>query len=412
MTTALKEQHARDKEALEIKAKAELDRVRSEIQQAADAAAEAKLAILARERESSEAELRAKIAKAEQNGASSRAQLEQAIQENAAALDKIRRDAAEREATIRQESQAAAEAALQERLAAVKQARVAKEAELEAKAANAEQQLQKVQEARDAEVNRRLQEQREALEQDKTAAVNAEKAKACEETLKLSEKIQQLQRQVDNKTAEDLGEGAEIDLYEALKLEFDSDRITRINKGQPGADILHVVIHNGRECGSIIYDSKNRNAWRNDYVTKLVQDQIAAKAEHAILSTHKFPAGARQVHVQDGVILAIPARVVALVQIVRRHIVQGHTLRMSNAERADKTVALYEFITSERCALFFARIDSQAQEMLEIQEKEIRAHQTTWKRQGELYRSVQKVRADLWAEIDRIISTRADGDLP
>ena len=58
------------------------------------------------------------------------------------------------------------------------------------------------------------------VEQDKTAALNAEKAKAFEENLKLSETVQQLQRKLDNKTAEDLGEGAEIDLFAALKMEF------------------------------------------------------------------------------------------------------------------------------------------------------------------------------------------------
>jgi hypothetical protein len=33
-----------------------------------------------------------------------------------------------------------------------------------------------------------------------------------------------------------LGEGAEIDLYQALKVEFGEGKIERINKGQPGAD--------------------------------------------------------------------------------------------------------------------------------------------------------------------------------
>ncbi len=386
--------------------------IRQESQAAADAAVQAKFAALAQEREALEADLRAKIAQAEENGASSKAQLEHVRQESAAAIEKLRQDAGEREAAIRQESQAAADAAMQEQLAAVEQTRVAKETELQAKAADAEEKLQKLQEAHDGDMNRRLQEQREAFEQDKATAVNAEKAKAFADNLKLSETVQELQRKLENKTAEDLGEGAEIDLFEALKLEFEGDRITRINKGEPGADILHVVIHNGRECGSIIYDSKNRNAWRNDFVTKLAQDQMAAKAEHAILSTHKFPAGVRQVHMQDGVILATPARVVALVQIVRQHVVQGHTMRMSNTERAEKTAALYDFITSERCTQLFERIDSQAQEMLDLQEKEIRAHKTTWKHQGELYRSVQKVRAELCAEIDRIISTNADAERP
>ncbi len=108
-------------------------------------------------------------------------------------------------------------------------------------------------------------------------AVNAERAKAFEDTQKLQNKVTDLQRALDNKTAEELGEGAEINLYEALKKEFPDDRIERIAKGAAGADINHVVLHNGRECGTIIYDSKNHKAFRSDHVTKLAEDQIAAR---------------------------------------------------------------------------------------------------------------------------------------
>jgi hypothetical protein len=44
----------------------------------------------------------------------------------------------------------------------------------------------------------------------------------------------------------------------------------------------------GKECGSILYDSKNHNQFRNEHVSKLKADHLAAKAEHAILSTYKF----------------------------------------------------------------------------------------------------------------------------
>jgi len=94
--------------------------------------------------------------------------------------------------------------------------------------------------------------------------------------LKLSAKVEELQRTLDKKTAEELGEGAELDLYEVLKAEFEGDRIERVNKGAPGADIFTLLFIR-QECGKIIYDSKNHNAWRNDFVTKLAADQMAAK---------------------------------------------------------------------------------------------------------------------------------------
>src|ERR1700692_2694352 len=157
--------------------------------------------------------------------------------------------------------------------------------------------------------------------------------KHFEEPQRLTGKLEDLARQLERKPANELGEGAEIDLFESLKQEFEGDQIKRVSKGAAGADIIHDVVHGGKVCGRIVYDAKNRNAWRNEYVPKLRQDQIAAEAEHAILSSLKFPAEVHQLHVQDGVIIANPARVLSLVQMLRRHIVQIHTLRLSNVER-------------------------------------------------------------------------------
>jgi len=155
-----------------------------------------------------------------------------------------------------------------------------------------------------------------------------------------------LQRALENKTAEELGEGAEIDLFESLRKEFPDDDIRRIPKGTPGADILHVVMLSGKKCGTIIYDSKNHNQFRHEHVSKLRADQLAAQAEHAILSTRKFPQGTRQLYLQDGVLLANPARVVLIATLIRQHLLQLHAQRVSDIERDSKTAALYEFIIS------------------------------------------------------------------
>lgn len=382
--------------------------IRAEAARTADAAVQEKLAGIERARQESEAALQTRIEEAEaaktaaQEASSAlQAQLGQMQRDNAAAIEKVKQDAVLQESEIRREAGAAAEAAMQEKISGIEQAK----ADAEARYAAAEQQVRALQETHKTQLSQRLQEQRDALEQAKTEAVNAEKSAAFEEKIRLSAKVEDLQRALDKKTAEDLGEGAELDLFEALKSEFEGDRIERVNKGQPGADILHTIMHNGKECGKIIYDSKNHNAWRNDFVTKLTTDKMAAKAEHAILSTRKFPACTRHLHVQDGVILASPARVVALVQIVRQHLVQTHTLRLSNEAQAQKTEALYSFITSERCKDLFGRIDTQAEKLLEMQVKEKKAHEDVWKRQGEMLRSIQKVRAELCNEIDTIIET-------
>jgi hypothetical protein len=106
---------------------------------------------------------------------------------------------------------------------------------------------------------------------------------------------------------------------------------------------------------------------------------------------------------QDGVVLANPARVVSIATILRQHVIQVHTLRLSNFERDRKTATLYEFITSEQCTQLLDRIDERASDLLKRQEKEITWHRTNWNKQGEAIRAIQKAKVDLEDEISRII---------
>src|ERR1700732_4827849 len=94
--------------------------------------------------------------------------------------------------------------------------------------------------------------------------------------------------------------------------------------------------------------------------------------------------------------------------MIRRHVVQVHTRRLSNTERAKKTADLYEFIRSERCAQLFERIDDHAESLRRLQEQEKKAHDATWNRQGTLYHGIQKICGELTSEIDRIIGTGGD----
>jgi hypothetical protein len=344
---------------------------------------------------------------AEQNEATLALQLDELRQANEAEVAKVKEEAASELLRIRQAATEVAEARFRDTLTAHENA----VAEASAKAREAEAKVLTLTDRHASEMEVHLKEQREILEKAKEDAINAEKARAFEENQKLSTKLADLQRAWENKTAEELGEGAEINLLDALKKEFPDDKISQIPKGAPGADILHVVMLRGKECGTILYDSKNHNQFRNEHVSKLKADQLAARAEHAILSTHKFPQGTRQLHIQDGVLLANPARVVLVATIIRQHLLRLHTLRLSDIERASKTATLYEFITSERCSLLLGRIDERAEGLLEQQSKEIRWHENNWKKQGEAIRAIQKAKGDLQNQIDSIVGASANDNV-
>ena len=405
--------HATQVASLTESAAAREAEIRAQAEHAANQKAQAQIEEFRNTQAESIAEQQARIDRAEaekvaaeQREATLEARLQQAGIDTQSALATAQQEFEQREAIALQRGRDAAEADLQQRLADAGR----QQEEAEARAASSAAQLEALNAAHQTELAGRLEEQREALEQDKAAAINAEKSAAFEESLKWKTKAEDLARALEKKNSEDLGEGAEVDLYDSLRAEFTDDRIERIAKGTAGADISQIVIYNGQECGGLIFDSKNHNAWRNDFVTKLGIDKLAAKADVAILCTRKFPEGKRHLHVQDGVIVVDPARAVTVVEIVRLHLIQVHSLRLSNEERAQKTAALYHFITSQPCTDLLDRIDNNAENLLELQAKEQRAHELTWRKQGELIRSVQKARADLCNHIETIIGTATLAD--
>jgi len=350
-----------------------------------DKLAEISKRIAAREHEQA-AELEARLAKEKA-----------AIEAKAAAeVEKLTRESAARETSAREAGKLAAAAELQSKLT-----------ETAERASASEKQLLSLKAEQETLLSQRLLDQRQQLETAKANELAAEKLKAYEDKLKFEHKLADLQRQLQNKTAEELGDSAEVDLFEMLKAEFVEDRIARVEKGAAGVDIIHDVYQGGRYCGRIVYDAKNRNAWRNDYVSKLLQDQIAAKADHAILSSKVFPGGVKHLHMQDGVIVVMPSRVLVLANLLRRHIIQTATMRLSNEERSSKTEALYSFIVSDRCTQYFEALTTHTDGMLDLENKEKRAHETTWKRRNDLIRSVQRVQSQLTTEIDGIIGTKS-----
>jgi hypothetical protein len=340
------------------------------------------------------ADIQRRLAKAEQ------ARIEQATAAEQA-LAAARNEAS---AQAKAEAEAAAVARLagvQVRLAEAEQARA--DAAGQVAALKAEQQA--AVEKRVEEIQQTLTRQKEDLQREKETAVLAEKAKV----LKLTSELADLQRKLEGKSAHELGEGWEVDLFEQLRAAFEGDRIQRVPKGVNGADVIHEVVHNGRTCGKIIYDAKNRDAWQNNFAVKLNADKLAQGADHAILSSNKFPKDKREVHLQDGVIVASPARVPAIVEILRDQLIRLHELRVSNEQRDGKSEELYAFITSEHCRQLIGQVEAQAGKMLDLDAKEMEAHRRVWDQRKKLIHAVQKARGDLSFEIDRIIGTAGNG---
>jgi hypothetical protein len=309
-------------------------------------------------------EERARIAKAEetfkeklareqqQAAAKAKAEIEKAKREAATQIEKAKREAVAREAGIRQQATKAATAALAPKI---------------------------------------------------NEAVNAEKQRAYAEKLRLTEQLEDMKRRLEKKTAGELGDEAEMDLFSTLSREFPGDQIVRVPKGRTGADILHDVVHNGVIVGRIVFDSKNHARWSSRFVTKLASDLIEHHGDHAVLSSSVYPSRTRKPHVVDRVIVAHPAHVLVLTTLLRRQIIAVHESRIGNTARDEKRDTLYDFIVSDRCAQLLNRINSLSDDVLELDAKEESTHRTVWKRRAELIKAIQGAHSEIASEIEQII---------
>jgi hypothetical protein len=326
-----------------------------------------------------------------------------AKKESAAALAQAAIDAAAREAAALENGKKAAAAEAQQKvdvLQAEQQAAKLKLQQAEQLKAAAEEQVAKLKADQDAMVKARADEARAALETAKADEINALSAKHAQDTQKLSDQMAAMQRQLEAVEAE----GADIKLIDVLKKTFPKDTITAINKTQ-GADISHVVMHNKKPCGTILYDSRNRNQWRANFAVSLREDMVTAKAAHAILTTSKFPAGVRHVHVCEGVVVAGLARVEAIAQVLRDVMVSNYTQRVSQEGRDAKTAKLYDFIASDAFDNALDSLASNDGKLLELDEEEQRTHKKVWEKRRVLTTNSQKLHGKLRVDVDRIIGT-------
>ena len=229
------------------------------------------------------------------------------------------------------------------------------------------------------------------LQREKETAVLAEKAKV----LKLQSELADMQRKLEGKSAHELGEGSEIDLFEQLRTAFEGDRIQRVPKGVNGADVIHEVIHNGKVCGKIIYDAKNRNAWQNGFATKLNADKLVQAPTTPSCPATSSPRTRRRSTTRTA--SSSPSRRACWRSSRSCATSSCACTSCASARRgaSRRSVELYAFITSEHCKQLLEQVEAQAGKMLDLDTKEQEAHRRLWDQRGKLIRSVQKARSDL-----------------
>lgn len=242
------------------------------------------------------------------------------------------------------------------------------------------------------ELARKLDEERAHL------ITEAKKQEAEEQQRKLSEKDKQIE--IMNKTIEDLrrqaqqgsmqiqGDAAESSLKESLNVSFPLDVISDVPTGIRGADLIQKV--NGKIGGAvatILWESKNTQAFSEKWLGKLKQDQEAIKADLAILVTRELPKSITNFGTINGVWITTIEFAIPLVATLRTHLTEIEKIKRSLDGKDERVALLYNYLTGVEFKNRMENIVLSFVEMQQDLQSEQNAFRTRWnKRQKQLER--------------------------
>jgi hypothetical protein len=241
---------------------------------------------------------------------------------------------------------------------------------------------------------------RRILEKDRNTELAKREAAFAREREALQKMIVDISRRVGK--GGELADGSEIDLYDELRGAFPEDQLSKRGSG----NLLLDVQYKKKSAGKLLIATKPRAAWQQAFVTKLRQEQSEAVADHAILATAVFPAGKKELFVDSGVIVVAPARVRAIVDVLRKALVSMHVAKLSDAERTDKLNRLFKHMTSPAFKRKLAEASELTSEALQIDVDEKRAHDLVWRKRGTVLTRIRQVLRDIDSDVCAIVESR------
>ncbi|MEO8173181.1 MAG: DUF2130 domain-containing protein, partial [Sediminibacterium sp.] len=143
------------------------------------------------------------------------------------------------------------------------------------------------------------------------------------------------------------GEILELALEDLLRSEFDNDEIREVKKGEEGGDIIQAV-HNelGKECGTIVWETKRAKNWSDKWVEKLKEDTQKGNADIAVLVTQAFPKNFERFGRRDGIWICSFADVKLISTILRDSLIKNFEVTKILDNVSDKKESLYKYMTS------------------------------------------------------------------
>ncbi len=234
-----------------------------------------------------------------------------------------------------------------------------------------------------------LENQRKLDQERKKISEEASKKATEEQQLKMREKddqlaamkkqIGELKRKAEVGSQEAQGEALEQELQEYLERTFPYDRFQEVKKGTRGADILQIV-HNqtGKECGKILWESKNTKEFQKSWIEKLKKDQQRDNADIAVIMSVALPAGIDSFDMRDGVWVTDYKSLKGLATALRQGLIEVARQKLITIGQDSIKDVLYQYITGQEFIMRIRAVVEAFQRMNYELAKEKRAMTRIW----------------------------------
>jgi hypothetical protein len=178
--------------------------------------------------------------------------------------------------------------------------------------------------------------------------------------------IEELKQKADRGSQQLQGEVQELELEALLRAKFPSDGIEPVPKGEFGGDIVQSVKSpGGQPSGTILWEMKRTRNWSDAWLTKLREDQRAARAEICVLVSNVLPKNVETFNLVDGVWVAHPRCILPLATVLRNTLLQVSLARQVSEGQQSKTEMVYQYLTGPR---FRQRVEAIVEAFTSMQE--------------------------------------------
>ncbi len=229
-------------------------------------------------------------------------------------------------------------------------------------------------------LNQKLVEEKEKIrknEQDRNELAIKELQKQLEDQKRLTEEMKRKQEQGSMQLQ---GEVQELAIEEWLAASFPLDTIEEIKKGARGGDCIQTINTRTRQnCGTIYYESKRTKDFQPSWIEKFKSDIRDKGANVGVLVTEVLPSDLDRLGLKEGIWICTYEEFKGLCKVLRESIVQISNAMVSQENKGDKMVLLYDFLTSNTFHMQVEAIVEGFTHMRMDLESEKRAMQKIWK---------------------------------